>query len=213
MTVSDTPSLGLRERKKERTRQRIVEAARGLFSERGYRATTVAVIAAGAETSVPTLFKYFATKEDIFFSHIAARHASWTQKVQDRPATQDTIEALIKWMVDDLPKIVASDPDWDAAYRRILKENPELQEARQKHIQRNQGLLAIEISRDLGEPAQSLRPQLLAATTLAALDTAWRAARSEPAVTPENPLNPIDYARAFLRAGHDALLQLPPPSS
>jgi AcrR family transcriptional regulator len=213
MTASDTPSLGLREWKKKETRQRIVETARGLFSERGYRATTVADIAAGAQTSVPTLFKYFASKEDIFFSHIAQLRASLTQRLQDRPETQDTIEALIEWMVDDLPKLGASDPAWDAAYRRILEQNPDLEEARHKHILRNQGLVAAQIARDLGEHAQSLRPQLLAATTVAALDTAWRAVRSESAVTLENPLNPIDYASAFLRAGHDALLQLPPPSA
>lgn len=67
--------LGLRERKKRQTRERIVQAARELFSERGYESATVAEIAAGADISVPTLFTYFAAKEDIFFSDYEAARA------------------------------------------------------------------------------------------------------------------------------------------
>lgn len=59
------PKVGLRERKKAKTRAEIQRQALRLIGERGYEATTVAQIAEAAEVSESTFFRYFPTKEDV----------------------------------------------------------------------------------------------------------------------------------------------------
>jgi AcrR family transcriptional regulator len=65
MTEVPAPQNGLRERKKARTRASIREHALRLFSDQGYGNTTIEQIAAAAEVSPATFFRYFPSKEDV----------------------------------------------------------------------------------------------------------------------------------------------------
>jgi AcrR family transcriptional regulator len=62
---TDLPAMGLRERKKARTRGEIQSRALRLFREQGYEATTVQQIIEEAEVSESTFFRYFPTKADV----------------------------------------------------------------------------------------------------------------------------------------------------
>ncbi|WP_075187346.1 TetR/AcrR family transcriptional regulator [Teredinibacter haidensis] len=68
ITNIDLPSEGLRERKRRETTQRIADVGMRLFIEKGYEATTLDDIAAGADISRRTFFYYFKSKDDILLS-------------------------------------------------------------------------------------------------------------------------------------------------
>ena len=55
----------IRQEQARLTRQRVLAAARQLFAQYGYVATTVAAIAAGADVAVPTLYASFGSKHQI----------------------------------------------------------------------------------------------------------------------------------------------------
>src|SRR4051812_5221769 len=68
--LGDEPPKGLRERKKQRTRARLIDAAMSLCLEQGYEQTTVEQIAAAADVAPRTFSRYFATKDAVFLTLI-----------------------------------------------------------------------------------------------------------------------------------------------
>src|SRR5258705_12664701 len=85
--MNDEP--GLRERKKQRTRETIARAAHELFAARGYHETTLPDIAEAADVSTRTIFAYFPSKEDILFSNFARMRAALLQALAERPEGVD----------------------------------------------------------------------------------------------------------------------------
>lgn len=83
---------GLRERKKERTRRRIEQAALELFAARGYDAVTVNEIAAAADVAKATLFTYFPTKESLVLEGVGDDDLAGV--VAGRAAGQSPLDAL-----------------------------------------------------------------------------------------------------------------------
>jgi AcrR family transcriptional regulator len=87
---------GLRERKKERTRAALIEAAADLFSRNGYDETTVAQIAAAADVSPRTFFSYFRTKEEVLFVDNAERLRIAHAAVRQRLPGERPVDVLIR---------------------------------------------------------------------------------------------------------------------
>ena len=85
---------GLRARKKTRTHDTIAEAAIALFLARGFDAVPINDIAAAAEVSKPTLFRYFPTKEDLVLHRFADHQGEAARVVAGRSPGADPIAAL-----------------------------------------------------------------------------------------------------------------------
>src|SRR5512139_1207552 len=83
---------GLRERKKEQTRAAIQREALRLIAERGYDATTCEQIAAAAEVSPATLFRYFPTKEDLVLQDLYDPLIA--EAVRARPRAEAPLKAV-----------------------------------------------------------------------------------------------------------------------
>jgi AcrR family transcriptional regulator len=88
------PEPGLRERKKAQNRQAILDAALGLFAERGFERMTVAEIAVAAGVSEATVFNYFPTKEDLVYSRMEAFEERLLAAVRDRSPDQTPLAAF-----------------------------------------------------------------------------------------------------------------------
>ncbi|MFD9725050.1 TetR/AcrR family transcriptional regulator [Streptomyces sp. NPDC059072] len=124
--------LGLRERKKQRTRQTIFEVALRLFLSRGFDDVSIVEIAEEAEVSKRTLFTYFPTKEDLVL-HVFADHEDESARVvRARPAGTSPLAALHAHELDALARRdpvtgLTSDPD-AVAFARLLSTTASLSE-------------------------------------------------------------------------------------
>ncbi len=93
---------GLRERKKRQTRQRISEAALGLFVERGFDHVTIAEVAAAAEVSVNTLYNYYEAKEDLVLPPDQASPQRLADIVRARQPGESAARAVLDRLRDEL---------------------------------------------------------------------------------------------------------------
>ncbi|MFD8998908.1 TetR/AcrR family transcriptional regulator [Streptomyces abikoensis] len=89
-----TDETGLRERKKQRTRQALSDTAIELFLKHGFDQVSVADVAAAVEVSKPTLFRYFPAKEDLALHRIADHQGEAARVVAGRAAGQSPLGAL-----------------------------------------------------------------------------------------------------------------------
>jgi AcrR family transcriptional regulator len=91
--------VSLRERKKQETRRRIGEVAHQLFEQRGFDAVTVASVAEAADVSEGTVFNYFPTKEDLFYTGMEAFEAELVEAVRTREPGTSVIAAFRDFII------------------------------------------------------------------------------------------------------------------
>ncbi|MGK5530325.1 TetR/AcrR family transcriptional regulator [Streptomyces sp. URMC 129] len=93
---------GLRERKKQQTRQHISDVATGLFLERGFDAVTVAEVAEAADVSVNTVYNYFPTKEELFLDRGAEFVDRPSRRVRERAPGESAADAILRGLREDI---------------------------------------------------------------------------------------------------------------
>ncbi len=165
---------GLRERKKQRTRQAIVDSATRLFAERGYDETTLAEIADAAEISPSTFFNYFASKSEIVFGLLDAAIESAGRRIVDRPSEESAADSLLAWLTDEVPTV---EEPYAEAMRRIpavIASIPELVAGNRLRYAILEDMIAAAFARDLDEPANGIRARAMAAITMGAIGDVWR---------------------------------------
>lgn len=164
---------GLRERKKERTRRELEEAAHRLFRERGYEQTTVEDIAEVVGVSARTFFRYFDSKEAVLLGDWRAQLGALEELLRGRPEDEsllDTARALalsIATMMEAdrerhrfVKAIVASSPHAGDYERTVLL--PEFEHT----------IVEALAARLQVDPREDMRPAVAASVGIAAMHTA-----------------------------------------
>jgi AcrR family transcriptional regulator len=125
-----TEPTGLRARKKARTHDAIADAAISLFLAHGFDHVSVTDIAATAEISKPTLFRYFATKEDLVLHRIADHNGEAARVVRDRQPGVAPMTALHRHFRAGLdrydPVTGLNDHPEVVAFHRLVFSTPSL---------------------------------------------------------------------------------------
>jgi AcrR family transcriptional regulator len=180
-----TPPIGLRERKKVATRLAIAHAALALFEERGYDATTVDDIAAAANVSRRTFFRYFAGKDEVFIVDPEGKLRALHVALADGPPDEPTIDALRRGIL----ALAATyfDPELVRTEARIAHREPAIAAAGLAYQVRWEDALAQEVADDLRVDVNlDPRPRIVAHAAVAILRAgaaSWLAGsgRGEPA--------------------------------
>ncbi|MFF5976686.1 TetR/AcrR family transcriptional regulator [Streptomyces sp. NPDC012769] len=175
---------GLRELKKERTRQVLSETAVELFLEKGFDAVSVAEIAAAAEVSKPTLFRYFPAKEDLVL-HRFADHEDEPARVvaAAREAGVPPLDALRDHVLAGLerrdPVTGLNDAPAVLAFLRLLYGTPALVARMHAYQRRAEELLAEALGGDNPLAARLAAAQVVAVLRVLAEDNVRRISAGE----------------------------------
>src|SRR5919108_783045 len=121
--------MGLRERKKQQTRELLAETARRLFTERGFERVSVAEIAREADVSEKTVFNYFPTKEDLVYWRLETFEDELLGAVRGRDRGESALAAFGRFVLARRGLLAAPDPDAVerlAALTRTIVDSPAL---------------------------------------------------------------------------------------
>ena len=194
MPATDQP-LGLRERKKIKTRQAIRREAFRLIDENGYAATTVEQIAEAADVSPSTFFRYFPSKESLLLADdldpliLAAFEA--------QPPELSPTEAIRRAYTDVMARLPADQLDFENTRQRLMFSIPELKAAMYDEYYRTVNVIAELISRRIGRAADDFEVRVFAGALTGAMMAAFDGAPQ----TAETIYRALDFVDAGMRLG------------
>jgi AcrR family transcriptional regulator len=194
-------SPGLRERKRQRTRETIARAALAIFDRQGFHETTIPQIAEAADVSPRTVSAYFPHKEDLAFPDADAELASLEARMRERQPGETATAALHGWIrawLEDDPEHAAE----RRTRRRVIRADDALRAYEHHHARRAQALIAAAIAQDLGLSADALEPRMAAAATLTVFDLLGE---DYDTADPADALAVVARALQFIEGGIGAL--------
>ncbi|WP_336213251.1 TetR/AcrR family transcriptional regulator [Nonomuraea sp. LPB2021202275-12-8] len=161
--TSSAPPAGLRESKKQETRQLISDHATRLFFAQGFEPTTIAEIAASARVAKKTVTNYFPRKEDLALDHQDAFIASLARTVTDRQAGESALTALRRAFSDAAaatePVAGFSGPD----FARMIATSPTLSARLRDLHDLREAALADALAEATGATRDDITPRAAAA--------------------------------------------------
>jgi AcrR family transcriptional regulator len=155
--------LGLRERKKQQTRQLIAETARDLFVLRGFDQVTVAQIARTADVAEQTVYNYFPTKEDLVYWRLESFEQELLSAIRERAPGVPVLEAFWQWMLR--PRgLMDEEPVSEslAAMARVIEESAALRAREQQVFRQYTESLADLLATDTGAEQGAIEPWVAA---------------------------------------------------
>lgn len=152
--------MGLRERKRQDTRHRLLEAARRLFEEHGYDDTTVDMIAQQADVSPRTFHRYFATKDAVVAEGSNRIVAHAIQLLPGSATIPDIVRCLVAAVEEDI------DGDTFAWTVRLRRENPTLRSISPRWLDDWQQDLAVALAASDGHDEPTLSHRVRSATAV-----------------------------------------------
>ncbi|MFG2558383.1 TetR/AcrR family transcriptional regulator [Streptomyces sp. NPDC048496] len=161
------PQLGLRERKKLKTRMAIRRATYRLIAEQGYDATTIEQIAEAAEVSPSTVFRYFAAKEDIVLTDEYG--PLMEAELRNRPADEPPLESLRFVMTEALTAFLATEEEELCQRTRLMVEVPAIRARMSETMSDTAKILAQVLADRSGRGADDLEVRVFTAAVLGAL--------------------------------------------
>ena len=191
---------GLRERKKARTRASLREHALRLFREQGYTATTVEQIAAAAEVSPSTFFRYFPTKEDLVLQD--DMDTRMIEALEQQPPGLSAIAAVRAAARQMFASYTADDMDVIRETTRLTMTVPEIRSRAMDEFARSIGVVAAAVARRAGRPADDLAVRTVAGAVIGvimAITLPWEGWTDQ--VSFEDTFARIDQALALLEDG------------
>jgi AcrR family transcriptional regulator len=161
--------LGLRERKKQQTRERIADTAGRLFAERGFEPVTVAEIAREADVSEQTVFNYFPTKEDLFYSRLETFEEDMLEAIRGRDPGQTVLAAFRRFVLQPRGLLAKQEPGEARAaaerlrtISRIIVNSPALLAREQQIFERYTRSLANLIADETKAATGDIGPWVMA---------------------------------------------------
>jgi AcrR family transcriptional regulator len=190
----------LRERKKARTRASLREHALRLFREKGYQNTTVEQIAAAAEVSPSTFFRYFPTKEDLVLQD--DMDVRMIEALEQQPPDLGPVAAVRAASRQMFDSYTAADMDILHETIRLTLTVPEIRARAMDEFARTITVVAEAVGKRAGRPADDLAVRTIAGAVVGvimSMTIPWEG-WSDP-TSFEDTFVRIDQALALLEAG------------
>jgi len=199
-TSSQDRPGGLRERKKARTRAAIREHALRLFGEQGYQRTTVEQIAAAAEVSPSTFFRYFPTKEDLILQD--DMDTRMVEAFERQPPELGPVAAVRAATREVVGSYSEADLDVLRQTSTFTMTVPEVRARAMDEFARTIAVISEALAKRTGRPADDLAVRVVAGAivgVIMSITMPWEGWSSDREIV--DMFTRIDQALALLEAG------------